>query len=240
MEPPDERARVENEMIDIVKMAEQGLISIAPEDLAELKKQRAEANEHRAALYKKTQNALLCEDDVEALRILSDLMSFLGSTDRPFVFLRLAKIMSSPTFWRATHAHWNVFDRIPHRDFSKLFRKHRPQWKPDYMRDEDADAYAKLPETVTVYRGQDAGSRAGLSWTLNRDTAEEFARGHRGLFNASPIVIEARVAKMDVAAFYGDRNENEIVLFTATATKGRTIRAGALQKGSEKSRGKSA
>jgi hypothetical protein len=80
-----------------------------------------------------------------------------------------------------------------------------------------------LEERLTVYRGQDAGDACdGLAWTLDRDIALRFARGCRR-HNPTPIVLEARVRKADVACYFGPsggveiggRGEDEVVLFKA-------------------------
>jgi hypothetical protein len=66
-----------------------------------------------------------------------------------------------------------------------------------------------------VFRGQDSGVRIGLSWTTDRDVAANFARGHRGLFNPDPVVLTTTIAKSSIAFAVPERNEAEVVLFTA-------------------------
>jgi hypothetical protein len=49
--------------------------------------------------------------------------------------------------------------------------------------------------------------------TLARRVAKSFARGHRGLFNPNPIVLQTVVPKTDIAFVHTERDEAEIVLF---------------------------
>jgi hypothetical protein len=51
-----------------------------------------------------------------------------------------------------------------------------------------------------------------LSWTLDQTVADGFARGHRGIFNPNPVVLETVIAKRDIAFAVPDRG-GELVLF---------------------------
>lgn len=131
--------------------------------------------------------------------------------------------MDEVIFWPALHSAWSGFDLIPHRQFARVFKDYKDSWSENHLAPEDASTYKALPDNITVFRGQDATAKVGLSWTLDRKVAEEFARGHRGIFNRNPVVIEAVVSKADIAGVYGERGESEIVLFSATAAKRRRM-----------------
>jgi len=71
--------------------------------------------------------------------------------------------------------------------------------------------YQSLPDTITVYRGvigTAEDSYLGLSWSLNQETAEWFAKrfGHRG------YVYEGQIDKKYVYAYFSGRNESEVVI----------------------------
>jgi hypothetical protein len=87
----------------------------------------------------------------------------------------------------------------------------------------DREAYDGLPSRFTVHRGQDASAAVGLSWTLRRSVAEDFARGHRGIRNEQPVVITRRIRKSTIAFFSDDREEKEVVLFKGGARIGDRI-----------------
>ena len=91
------------------------------------------------------------------------------------------------------------------------------------MSRENLKAFENLPRIVTVFRGQDRYQRAGLSWTLSRQVAEEFAIGHRGLHNEDPVVLEADVSRVSIASVSQDRQEEEIVTFRVPTHKAVTV-----------------
>lgn len=63
---------------------------------------------------------------------------------------------------------------------------------------------------ITVYRGVKENDYKGLSWTTNKNTAEWFAR--RFLYNVDKVYLfSGKLKKKDIIAFFGCRNENEVV-----------------------------
>lgn len=79
------------------------------------------------------------------------------------------------------------------------------------MNSDDYAVYQSLPDTITVYRGvvgTAEDSYLGLSWSLNQETAEWFAKrfGHRG------YVYEGQIDKKYVYAYFSGRNESEVVM----------------------------
>jgi hypothetical protein len=138
------------------------------------------------------------------------------SEKRPLAFLDI--IADQPAwhgaeFWRLVAACWSGFDLIPHRKFAAAFRLHRSAWTPDAMTAEDRAAFDALPALLTIYRGQDAGAPLRLAWTLLRDVAESFARGHRGIRHRTPAICITRVRRSAVAFMCAERGEAEVVLF---------------------------
>jgi hypothetical protein len=151
----------------------------------------------------------------ETHRILN---RYFGSADRARAFSDLFKLSKLPSeyFWQLLVENWASFDLIPHNEFEKSFRKYRRAWRADHMKADDLAFYKPLPKAFTVYRGQNEGARVGLSWTLDEGVAKTFARGHRGIVNAAPIVIVAEIDKRDVAFACTDRHEAEVVIFSAS------------------------
>ena len=89
-----------------------------------------------------------------------------------------------------------------------LFKKAQPQ----FLMDEDEyEAFQKLDDTVTVYRGvtsYNAKNVKALSWTLNYDTADWFA--HR--FGEDGTVYEAQIDREHIYAYFNRRNEHEVIV----------------------------
>lgn len=89
-------------------------------------------------------------------------------------------------------------------------------WSSDHHRhdlvmDEDEmEVFDNLPEIVNVYRGTQRGLPLGLSWTTDHERAEWFANRY-GQDNA--LVVEGKVNKAYVLAYFLGRGEQEIVAF---------------------------
>ena len=112
-----------------------------------------------------------------------------------------------PLFWALTREWWSSFDRIDHRRFAAVFYGLRSYWEPQ-------PEWHRLPERFTIWRGHDKSCvHLGLSWTRDRAVAESFAVGHRLIFNPTPTILEAEIARQDVALVFDNRKESEVVLF---------------------------
>ena len=79
------------------------------------------------------------------------------------------------------------------------------------MEQDEYIQFKALDDTVTVYRGvtpHNAKSVKALSWSLNQETAEWFA--HR--FGENGTVYEAQIDKKHIYAYFGGRNESEVIV----------------------------
>lgn len=161
-------------------------------------------------------DAVLDRDIDRAVSILSDFLQYCGSAARPRKFLDLIVGIDEEwpeLFWVALHRAWPSFDAIPHSDFAEMFQHLRRDWCLEYMAAADRAFYGNLPDRFTAYPGQCASKPLGLSWTLDRRVAYDFARGHRGILNKHPVVVAARIRKTQIAGAYVDRCEAEVVTF---------------------------
>jgi len=107
------------------------------------------------------------------------------------------------TFWAILKEEWSGLDLIPHAEFEAQFSRF-------------ADTAPGL-ENMTparLYRGQDSGAPIGLSWTASVSVAESFARGHRGIANKDPVILETIADPKQIAFECSDRDENEYVLLS--------------------------
>lgn len=71
---------------------------------------------------------------------------------------------------------------------------------------------AKLPDDsmITIYRGVKENDYKGLSWTIDRNIAEWFAK--RFSYNVNKVYLfSGQLKKRDIIAFFDCRNENEVV-----------------------------
>lgn len=65
-------------------------------------------------------------------------------------------------------------------------------------------------DTVTIYRGVKVNNYCGLSWTIDKNVAEWFARrfGHNG---DKCYIFTGIINKKDILALFNSRNEKEVV-----------------------------
>ena len=93
-----------------------------------------------------------------------------------------------------------------------LIKWFRSADKKSLMNTEDYNKYMSIDGTVTVYRGVGINRNpVGLSWTFDMDTAFWFANR----FGDGGYIEYATVRKDDVLAYFGNRNESEVVVDTA-------------------------
>jgi len=113
-----------------------------------------------------------------------------------------------PAFWKLVREYWSTFDRVEHDMFGMAFARFKPYWKPQ-------PEWNGLPKRITVWRGGDRYRvRKGLSWTMDRSVAEDFARGHRFIFNKYPTLLTAEIDRTEVALVDNTREERELVLWS--------------------------
>ena len=84
----------------------------------------------------------------------------------------------------------------------------------EMMDEEEQAAYDALPETITVYRGCGLKNVTGASWTTDKAVAEKFPFLPRYTTKV-PLLVTGRVKKKNVLAVKLDRNEEEIITYSA-------------------------
>jgi len=137
------------------------------------------------------------------------------------------EILDDKAYWKIVGQAWvgcdnNTEDMM--RWMSLLFSD-RP-CKECIMADYDKKVYDALPEVMTVYRGCNKYTKHGMSWTLDRAVAEKFRRtrhciwvprtrsGKLGKFvTPRTRILEMTIPKSAVIAYFGDRDESEILTF---------------------------
>lgn len=135
------------------------------------------------------------------------LLLSLSSTERAEAVKLWAQTLDTDDgdkFWEVIGAEWATFDLIDHFAFEQLFEKF---W--------DTHPGIEEPEkfnSIEVFRGQCGDEPSGLSFTTDRDIAEGFSIGHRGITNIEPTVISLIIEVDDIALVFSERGESEIVL----------------------------
>jgi hypothetical protein len=134
------------------------------------------------------------------------------------------RAVPAPLFWRVLAQQWPGCDATweLQKKLLGLLRRRRP-----------APALSELPDRMPVYRGCHRRRVRALSWTLDRGIAEGFARGHRGIPVADPVIAEASIDRANVFLYVTARAESEIVLDPAGLTEITLHRANVADEGSD-------
>lgn len=146
-------------------------------------------------------------------------LKFYNSTDRGDAVLEWARTLpwtsdAAEVFWHVIEEEWSSFDLIDHDGFADVFQ---------YFMEWRAPRAAGIQ--LTVYRGQNATSPFGVSWTTDESIADGFARGHRGIMNQQPIVICGIVKSEYIAHEENNRGEAEVIVFRPDDVIVQSIRA---------------
>lgn len=84
--------------------------------------------------------------------------------------------MSIAEWFAELGGNWTLCDNLyTHAAFFRKVLHHAPRTHLDaMMAPEEREAFDRLPQILTVYRGCYGFNRNGLSWSLSRDVAEQF------------------------------------------------------------------
>lgn len=143
--------------------------------------------------------------------------------ERPFrvyAFTRIAAQLSDVDYWTLLADLWVDAENIYEdqqlwesllQDGGRFPRRHL------MMTEAERQALAAHPETLTIYRGFNVdGRHLGMSWTLNADTARNFALRFGG--HGRPQVASGTVSTAAVIAYLRGRGEDEIVVHPTNVT----------------------
>ena len=116
--------------------------------------------------------------------------------------------------WRTLDRYWASCDRISADENDEVLRilsscgsylEHLPL----------DDFRASIPgddAPVTVYRGCPRNRVRSLSWSLCREVAEKFARGHRGIPVPDAVIATATIRGRDILFATDARDEREVLV----------------------------
>lgn len=164
--------------------------------------------------------------DALRLRDWQGFLALFGSHERLCAFEQVSGDMDDAQFWANLRDVWSGAEFMaPDLDrWERLLFSSRPCAGAAAMMDaEERARLAKLPDRLTIYRGQQRETdRLGFSWTLNRERAAWFAstRGHdrlihlsRGTWRPGPgVVLCGSVRRASLLCFLADRGEDEVLV----------------------------
>ena len=122
------------------------------------------------------------------------------------IFRRKARLLSNPRYWEVMRTVWVAVGSTETAPlFRTLMQSSRPcrSW---FMTPEDAAALEAMPFPLTVWRAYDAEPDPGISWTLDREWCEGYAKakGRR--------VKQMQVSSDQVFAYVSRRGEEEVIV----------------------------
>lgn len=149
----------------------------------------------------------------EQLRQEGDWHGFVFAHEAPHrtsALIGIADGVHGESYWRLLRAVWqDTVDMWPQlQEWQRLFDAAEPGRRA-IMSPAEQEVYARLPESVILWRGATRETALGLAWTLSEPKARSFAQSlHSG---RAPLIVRARVPKAHVIAYLSCRGEEEVL-----------------------------
>lgn len=144
---------------------------------------------------------------VRQIMIAADVGTECGGEQRVLdLFFRKAHLLSNPRYWEVMRTVWIVAGSTETAPmFRRLMKSARPcrSW---FMTPEDAADLDVMEFPLTVWRAYDSEPDPGISWTIDREWCEDYARS-RGR-----KVKTRQVVRDDIFAYISRRGESEIII----------------------------
>ena len=122
------------------------------------------------------------------------------------VFIHKAKLMSNPRYWEFMRTVWVAAGSTETAPiFRRLMKSTRP-CKGWFMTPEDAADLDKMQFPLTVWRAYDGDPDPGISWTIDREWCEGYAK------SKGRKIKERQVMREEIFAYVTRRGESEIIL----------------------------
>jgi hypothetical protein len=124
----------------------------------------------------------------------------------------LTRGLKGQQYWECLASVWTSSENIwqHHKTWKELWNSKEPS-KLACMDPAEQMTFHNLPPSFTVWRGvQYRGRKKGLSWTLDKNRAEWFAKRYLKK-GRTPWLCSATVLKSYVHAYLNGRNEQEII-----------------------------
>ena len=122
------------------------------------------------------------------------------------IFRHKAGLLSNPRYWEVMRTVWVAVGSTETAPlFRTLMQSSRPcrSW---FMTPEDAAALEAMPFPLTVWRAYDGDPDPGISWTLDREWCEGYAKAK------NRRVKQMQVSHDQVFAYVSRRGEEEVII----------------------------
>ena len=157
--------------------------------------------------------------EIKRVLLEKDYRTYVWLHERPHrltAFEKISDELTDVNYWKLVSSIWTDTENsyADYKKWRSLFSSKRSS--KHYLMDEKEDQLLRsLPDEVVIYRGcQKNLNENGLSWSLDKSTAEFFANR----FNQKGIILEKKVSKKDIVAVFTGRGEAEVI-FNDTSIK---------------------
>lgn len=155
---------------------------------------------------------LLKQDKID----YNHLIAFAEPSDQIKLFIEHCDSFTDEEYWEKLANAYTLqnYKKIPYKVYHELFSAKRP-YREKMMDDEELNLFKKLPGQLTIYRGgsktEEKTKKYGISWTLDKTIAENFAHVKSIRDKKDMVVIEKTISKKEVVAYFISRKEEEII-----------------------------
>ncbi len=151
---------------------------------------------------------------------VNNVLLTVSSEDRFLLFLNeLADWLHGDLYWYALRRAYQMSDNLYEfsDDVLRCFTR-GDEDRDRLMTNEELQYLNSLPDTITIYRGmtkyEQKKGEFGVSWSLKKGVAKHFADKYVRNFSTNHLdktVHSITVNKKDVIAYFGEREEYEII-----------------------------
>lgn len=144
--------------------------------------------------------------------------------ERPYrleAFESIKHNLSDEEYWEVLSEIWTDSENIWQNDteWRNCLESEREGRSKYFMDEDEQKVFKALPAEVEVYRGYaHDGASEGLSWSLNKERAEWFAKRLVHRPEEKPRLVSGKVKKQHVLAYLNGRQEEEIVVMPELVT----------------------
>lgn len=149
----------------------------------------------------------------------SKLLIMCSSFDRFQTFLKIKDELNDKDYWRILAYVYTCSDNLYYlkEEVKEAFLEDRSE-REYLMNKNELKVYNSLPENIIIYRGMTSMELEcrdfGVSWTLSKERAEFFAFKYGRNYateNKPKVVHQLEVKKVEILAYFNERNEQEVI-----------------------------
>ena len=122
------------------------------------------------------------------------------------IFFKNAKYLSNPAYWECLRTVWVAAGSTDLAEKFRPFFESTRTCQSWFMTVEDAAKLEKMQFPLTIWRAYDRNPDPGISWTVDREWCEAYAKVH------NRQIKEMTVEREDIFAYITRRGESEIII----------------------------